>query len=260
VRVLLCSLFASVVMQAQSPWDEPEVAKAFKGLDYVLLVKEEGPCLRRGRLNPDERLAPCSTFKLPHALIALERGVIKLEENLLTCDPKECHHPHDTLGLEKAIRESCVSYFRQVARRIGVEGERAGIKALGYPATGALKPADLFWLEGPTFGISPMEQLSWIHRFYTEDLGVKPAHLQAVRAATRRTETSAWTLYGKTGSSRLLHGQAYGWFVGQVKWKSGRVSDVVVLVKATKGGFLGLMAQEALEHLLMQETQPKARL
>ncbi len=260
MRAWLCLAAVTLSAQSRSPWDEARVASAFKGMDYLLLVNEKDGRLQRGGLDPKALWLPCSTFKLPHALIALERGAITLQNNTLTCDPKECHHAHGTLGLEMAIRESCLSYFRQVARRIGVEGERAGIKALGYPATGALDPADAFWMQSATFGITPEAQLSWIHRFYHEVLGVKPEHLQAVRAATRRTETAAWTLWGKTGSSRLQHGWAHGWFVGQVQWQAGHTSDVVVLVKAKEERFLGLEAQKALEHLLDDATPAKSSL
>ena len=244
--------FAPLVLAAQAPDFSPARVEAiFQGLSYRLLLRDGDRILDRGTLDAEARLLPCSTYKLPHALIALEAGVISLDRNTFTCDPAQCHSDHGTLGLESAIRQSCLSYFRQVARRLGVDREAAGMKALGYPGRGSLTPADAFWVDSPSFGITLREQLTWIHRFYTEDLGVKPAHLAAVRAATRRTEMPAWTLWGKTGSTGAHGGHPHGWFVGRVQWKDGRTSDVALLVTSPpEGRALGLEAQARLEQLL----------
>lgn len=245
------AVLASLTAQAQTfDWAPAKVEAAFAGMSYGLLVQEGDRVIQRGTLASAERLLPCSTYKPAHALIALEAGVLDLTHDQLICDPAQCHHPHGTLGLSEAIRVSCLSYFRQLARKLGPARERAGMRALRYPATGALEPADAFWVDSPSFGITLVEQLAWFRRFYTEDMGVKPAHLEAVRAATRRTETPAWTLWGKTGSTGSNGGHPHGWFVGRVQWKDGHTSYVALLVKSTEGGFLGLEAQARLEKLL----------
>ena len=244
-------LFLVANLAAASPWEPARVDRALAGMDYLLLVRENGTTLRRGGMDPAKRWLPCSTFKLPHALIALEKGAITLDADQLDCNPNECHTGHGRLGLAGAIRASCVSYFRQLARRLGSQAEREGMVALGYPATGSLQPLDGFWLSGPDFGITAREQLAWIHRFYSEGLGVKPEHLAAVRAATRRTEGPGAVLWGKTGSSGgRKDGPPYGWFVGRVAWKDGHSSDVVLLVQEKAPSLLGPEAQARLEGLL----------
>lgn len=239
-------LLGCVVAAGAQGWTGHQVAAAFTPYDQVLLVESAGKSIHRweGKLKATEAFQPCSTFKLPHALVALETGVITLEHNRKTCVPGECHADHGRVGLATAIRQSCVSYFRQTARAIGPARMAAGLARLSYPATGTLEPLDGFWLTGG-MRITAEQQLHWIRRFYTETLPVRAEHLAAVRAATLRGPGSGFTLQGKTGASR----EGFGWFVGQVT-RLGRPSWVVVLLKGR--GATGTEAERRLRNLLTQ--------
>src|SRR5215471_3447658 len=148
---LALSLFAPAATATAAPipppaWTADRVAKEVGSFDYVLLI-DDGKSVHefhRG-LTADEKLPPCSTYKLPHAVIALDAHAIDLDTHFV-CNPKECHADHGDTDLPKAIRESCVSYFRQVARRLGRAGEEAGLRKLGYPRTTVPDPVDSFWL------------------------------------------------------------------------------------------------------------------
>lgn len=240
----------AAALHAAASFAPERVEARFRGLSHLLLIQEGGRIQRFGALDPGEALAPCSTFKLPHAVLALEEGALAPGRMERSCDPKECHRGHRTLGLEAALRHSCVSYFRQVARELGAERERAALARMGYPATGSFRPADGFWLSAEGMGITAHQQLAWIRRFYTEDLGVKPQHLEAVRRASLRADTPAWTLWGKTGSSHPRGALPHGWFVGRIRWKDGREAFVAVLVKGRGFSFLGLEAETRLKALL----------
>lgn len=236
--LLMCTVAAS----AQT-WTDARVAKALAPFDHVLLL-DNGHAVASWTRNlvATEALQPCSTFKLPHALVALETGVISLDRNRKRCDPQECHSDHGEPGLDGAIRESCLSYFRQTARAIGPARMAEWLAKLRYPAVGNPEPLDGFWLTGD-FRITAEQQLAWIRRFYTEPLPVKAEHLEAVRAATRRAGTGGWLIQGKTGSSR----DGFGWFTGQITRK-GQVSWVVVLLRGK--GASGLEAERRLRLLL----------
>ncbi len=249
IRTLLI-FTAGWMLSAQGTWEASRVARAFEGVSYLLLVQEGDQVLQRGTLDPEEALAPCSTYKLAHALIGLEKGVIVPGADGRTCNPDECHASHERLALAEAIRVSCLSYFRQVAREIGPVGEAAGMKALGYPLTGDLQPLDGFWLRGTGLRLTARQQLTWIRRFYAEALPVAKAHLEAVRAASRRVDAANWSLFGKPGSSDPAAPTVHGWFIGKVQWKDGHPSYVVVLLKGPSQGYMGLKAQERLERLL----------
>lgn len=250
-RALLA--LACVSAFAGDPWTEAAVAKAFAPYDYCLLVQEGDARIARSRaIAPTDRFNPCSTYKLPHALMALELGVVT-PETVLHCDGRECHAKHGDITLERAIRESCVGYFRQVARRIGKPREEAMLKRLGYPATEIRDAVDGFWLQGD-FKVSPQEQRDWVRSFYADDLGLKPGVQAAVQAMSEKRRTTAWTLYGKTGSSAPdAEGQAIGWFIGQVVWADGHKSYVSLLVRGKGPAYLGLDAQARLETLLGKE-------
>lgn len=251
VRGML-ALTLATVLHAAAPFAPERVEARFRGLSHLLLIQEGDRTHRFGALDPDEALAPCSTFKLPHAVLGLEEGALAPGRMERTCDPKECHAAHRTLGLEAAIRHSCISYFRQVARELGVARERQALARMGYPATGSFRPADGFWLSTEGMRITAQQQLAWIRRFYTEGLGVKPQHLEAVRRASLRAETPAWTLWGKTGSSGPRGALPHGWFVGRICWKDGREAFVAVLVKGQGFGFLGSEAETRLKALLSE--------
>jgi beta-lactamase class D len=241
VRALLF-LALALVVRAQE-WTEIEVERAFAPFEYVLLLDQGGTVQRWNRnLSAAEAFLPWSTFKLPHALIALDAGVIGPELDRRRCRPSECHADHGELNLEDAIRESCVSYFRQTARAIGPVRMAADLAKLGYPATGPLEPLDGFWLAGG-FKVTPEQQLHWIRRFYTEALPVAQPHLARVRSASLRAPGDGYVLHGKTGTS----GKGLGWFVGQITWVKG-TAWVVILMKGP--GASGPEAERRLRLLL----------
>ncbi|HJW08488.1 MAG TPA: penicillin-binding transpeptidase domain-containing protein [Holophagaceae bacterium] len=249
MRGLVFAALSSMLV-ASSPWSAPAVAKALAPYDYCLLVQEGFQRTERSKgIAPTDRFNPCSTYKLPHALMALDLGVVT-PETVLHCDGTECHAAHGDIRMVEAIRESCVGYFRQVARRIGKVGEEAELRKLGYPVTDIQEPVDSFWLRG-AFKVSPEEQLAWVRRFYTEDFGLRTGMQAVVRAMSEKRRTPAWTLYGKTGSSQAgADGLAHGWFIGEVRWADRRRSFVALVIRGRGPDFLGLEAQKRLETLL----------
>jgi len=225
-------------VRAPSGWTGENVKRAVGPFDYEMLI-DDGVHVREFHhgLSADDRFPPCSTYKLPHAVIGLDAGAIGLDTHF-RCNPKECHADHGDCDLPKAIRESCVSYFRQVAARLGRTGEEAGLKKLGYPRRKVPEPPGAFWLTDPGFAVSTLEQLAFFRRFYTEALPVDAAYLDAVRQMSVRTTLPGLTIAGKTGS-----GKTHGWFVAEItrgaqKWwlallirgegASGMVGEAIV--------------------------------
>src|SRR6187455_3197437 len=73
---------------------------------------------------------PCSTFKIPHAIIALETGVLADASHVERWDGTEqpmdaWERDHD---LGSAIRNSVVWYFRRTAAAIGPDRMRAELE------------------------------------------------------------------------------------------------------------------------------------
>ncbi len=249
-RVAFLSVGFTLGLLAGPPFLVEKTDQAFHGLDYVLLVQEGNEVSQFGKLDPEESLAPCSTFKLPHAALALDRGVVAEGKDLQTCNPNECHSNHGRINLATSIKASCISYYRQVARKVGVEKERESLRRMDYPGRGTFEPSDGFWLTSPGMQITARQQLTWIRRFFVEDLGLKPQGLELVRNASFRAATNQWTLWGKTGSSGPKADRPHGWFVGRIRWADGRTLFVAILVKGQGFGFLGSEAETRLKRLL----------
>jgi beta-lactamase class D len=224
-------------------WTDRQVSQALAPFDYVLLVEQEGVRQQwTHRIAATDAFQPCSTFKLVHALVALDTGVVSLQDSTRRCEPRECHDDHGLIDLPGAIQRSCVSYFRQCARAIGPARMAQALARLGYPATGTLEPLDRFWLTGG-MRITAEQQARWVRRFYTTELPVAAEALAAVRAASRLPPEPGCILHGKTGSSR----QGFGWFMGQVT-RAGSRAWVVVLLKGS--GATGREAEQRLRLLL----------
>jgi len=249
-HVVSLVLGCALGLYAGPPFLIEKTDQAFQGLDYVLLVQEGDEITQLGRLDPEEPLAPCSTFKLPHAALALNHGAISEGNDLRTCNPLECHSAHGRIDLATSLKVSCISYYRQIARQIGVVKERESLQRMGYPGRGTFEPGDGFWLTSPGMQITARQQLAWIRRFYSEDLGIKARDLERVRNASLRASTSRWTLWGKTGSAGPKADRPHGWFVGRIRWVDGRTMFVAILVKGRGFDFLGSEGETRLKRLL----------
>ena len=67
------------------------------------------------------------------------------------------------MGLRDAIKMSNVPIYQELARRIGLERMREGVKKLGYGNMEIGSVVDRFWLAGP-LAISAVEQTDFLRR------------------------------------------------------------------------------------------------
>lgn len=164
------------------------------------------------RLNPEhaaERASPCSTFKIPNTLIALEAGAVTLEDSHLPRDPAKApardwwpaHWDRDH-DLASALRGSVVWYFQELARRVGEEAMQRRLDGLGYGNRDLSGGIDRFWLSS-TLAISADEQVALLGRLLSDGAGFAPEHRAALREPLLVSEGHGWTWYGKTGSCTL---------------------------------------------------------
>jgi beta-lactamase class D len=180
------------------------------------------------------RTAPASTFKIPHALIALELGVVTDPMQPVAWDGSE--QPFDTWerdhSLDSAMKSSVLWFFRRTAARIGAERMRAQLARLRYGSDGFEGDHTLFWTNGD-FVVSPAEQLDFLARLFRGELPVSRAHVDAVKAAflmppgkiTNAAGTHdfdiGWPVVrAKTGNTSV-GGERVSWLVGQLE-RDGR--------------------------------------
>jgi len=159
------------------------------------------------------RMVPASTFKIPNTLIALEEGVITDEKQVLKWDGKDravaAWNRDQTL--ESAFKSSCIWFYQELARKIGLERYNAWLTKLSY-GNGQVGPnPDNFWLEGD-LRISAQEQVAFLKRLYRRELPVKKTSYELLRRLMVVEQTPDYTVSAKTGWVGKI-----GWYVGYVE-------------------------------------------
>lgn len=159
---------------------------------FVLLDLDGGEPLVAGEQSCDERTIPASTFKVPHALIALDTGVVTDPEATVAWDGRKYwldswNRDHN---LRTAIYESVVWFFQGTARAIGRERMRDYLRAFDYGDAEVEGPIDGFWLEGGSLGVSPRETLRFWADLYRDRLPRGAAHLPRLRGMLARPPSS----------------------------------------------------------------------
>lgn len=173
--------------------------------------------------------SPCSTFKIPNALIGLQTGAVDGPDAVKAWDGVERTRPevnrdHD---LASAIRDSVVWYFQALARDIGSEAMAQWLAELEYGNQDISGGIDRFWL-GSSLKIDAYGQLDIVQRLYRGALPFRETDQEQVRDMLAQRSDLAGTLYGKTGSC-LGDPDAgtpdHGWFVGWVDWTGRRAGN-----------------------------------
>jgi len=180
------------------------------------------------RYNPErcsKRFSPCSTYKIPHSLIALETGVASGPDYLLRWDgvKRPIDDWNHDLTLQDAVRVSAVWYFQRIAPRIGAKRMQHYLDAISYGNRDISGGITQFWL-GDSLKISADEQVEFISRLQRGTLAPFSARNQAtVREIIRQPPLPGVppgaVLRGKTGTDGDLKKNTitFGWFVGTVE-------------------------------------------
>lgn len=201
-------------------WSAIDFSAHFGGLETCVVLREiGGPTVLRH--NPERcrvRLTPCSTFKIPNALIGLETGVLSGPDHLMKWDGKpqwiESWERDHTLAT--AIRDSVLWYFQNVAEAVGMERMTKFIDAIDYGNRDLSGGIRRFWLES-TLKISADEQAAFVEKLYTGRLPFAEKTVGQVKQMLVRESGRDWTFSGKTGSAATDGHYTLAWFVGHVK-------------------------------------------
>lgn len=199
---------------------------------FLLYDEQSRQTVREPSEACSTRLTPASTFKIPHALAALDAGIVSGPHDTFRYDGAALYferwqRDHD---LASAMRDSVVWYFQRIAERMGIDRERAYLKAFDYGNQDASGSLTSFWL-GDSLKISPEEQLTFLLRFFggrvpiredaartVQEILVQPVG-SIVNAAGEHSFAAPWpegtTVYAKTGSAED-QGRAVRWLVGRI--------------------------------------------
>jgi beta-lactamase class D len=169
------------------------------------------------------RFATASTFKLPHALFALDAGVVRDEFQVIPWDGTRHAIPawNRDQDLRSSMRNSTVWVYQDFARAIGREREREYLERLDYGNADASGELSEFWLNG-TLRISAFEQIAFLRRLYRNSLPFAVEHQRLVKDLAIVAAGSDWILRAKTGWGVRVEPQV-GWWVGWVERPEGAI-------------------------------------
>jgi beta-lactamase class D len=187
---------------------------------FVLAPLDGGRETVVGGAECDRRTLPASTFKIPHALIALQTGVLT-GATVMKWDgtPQDFKSWEGDQTLDSAIKSSVVWFFQRAARAIGRERELQRLRALTYGSRTFTREVDRFWLNGD-LTISPREQLAFLKAMFGYQLPIDARHIDTVKAAMTMPP-------GKLSNAAGLHDFPLAWPAGTIarmKTGNGEVS------------------------------------
>lgn len=221
-------LLACGVTAGAQPWQErpdwaPFFAEAGVKGTMAILDERSGSRWVFDQIRSQHRYSPASTFKIPHALFALEAGVVRDEFQVFTWDgvKRSFESWNQDQTLRSSMRFSTVWLYQLFARQIGAEREREYLQRIGYGSAGFSGPVDEFWLNG-ALEITALEQIAFLQRLYRNELPFKLEHQRLVKDIMINAAGREWILRAKTGWS-VRDDEQVGWWVGWVERPEGAV-------------------------------------
>jgi beta-lactamase class D len=207
---------------------EPDFARLFAGRDgcfELYDLKTDKLVVRSNSHRCALRTSPCSTFKVPLALMAFDSGVLKDETSVMKWDGSKTVRDEWNRDQTAAtwMQYSVVWFSQRLTPELGMDKVKAYLSLFDYgnqDMSGGLTTA---WLES-SLQVSPDEQLRFWRRFWREELKVSKHAFEVTKKITLvDTSASKWTLHGTTGSGAVgssgpsqTDNLWLGWFVGHV--------------------------------------------
>ena len=227
VMSVLCLLLAAAPSCAADWTPRPDWATFFEqaGARGTIVVADE----RDGRqwvhngIRAQQRFVPASTFKVPHALFALDAGLVRDEFQVFRWDgvERDIAAWNRDQDLRSSMRNSTVWVYQGFARALGEARERDYLRRAGYGNADLSGDIERFWLDGP-LRISAVEQVAFLRRLYRNELPFAVEHQRLVKDIMIVEAGRDWILRAKTGWAGRTDSQV-GWWVGWIERKDGAV-------------------------------------
>ena len=210
-----------------NPYENVDLSHFLEGVDGTFVFYDLGREIEIvvNAERAKTRFSPYSTFKIPNTLIALETGAatgplmeIKWDEKKY---PKEAWWDEvlKPMGirwdrdhtLKSAFQNSCVWFFKELAKKIGTEKMQTFLNNFDYGNKDISGGIDAFWLES-SLKISAIEQIAFLKKLVQSTLPIrKKTRTDALQVFEREKKANS-ILYAKTGT-----GKDIGWFVGFIE-------------------------------------------
>jgi beta-lactamase class D len=207
---------------------EPDFTRIFAGRDgcfELYDLKADKLVVRSDPRRCAQRTSPCSTFKVPLALMAFDSGILVDESSPMKWDGiktgRDAWDRDQTA--ETWMRNSVVWFSQRLTPVLGAAKVKGYLSRFDFGNRDMSGGLTIAWL-GSSLQVSPDEELRFWRRFWREDLPVSKHAFEMTKKITLvDVSKSGWTLHGKTGSGAVgasgankRSGLWLGWFVGHV--------------------------------------------
>lgn len=227
IFIVLLIFTAQTLAIASDFQERPDWGHFFtdQGVDGTIVVIDErvnGHWIYQ-KDRASKRYSPASTFKIPHALFALDAGVVKDEFQVFKWDGKKRTYDfwNKDQTLRSSMRDSVVWVYQQFATAIGEKAEKEYLKKINYGNADFSGPVEYFWLN-ESLKISAFEQIAFLQRLYRNELPFSIEHQRLVKDIMIVEAGKYWIFRAKTGT--YMNGnKGYGWYVGWVEHPEGAV-------------------------------------
>jgi beta-lactamase class D len=211
ISSLLCIFSTTLVFSAEE--------------NFLLVNGNSGASLLEVGPHIDERVTPCSTFKVALSLMGFDSGILQDENSPIWLFQEGYDDSLESWKNSQTprswMKNSCVWFSRILTARLGMQKFEFYLAAFDYgnqDASGGLTKA---WLSS-SLKISTREQVAFIQKILHKRHPVSPNAIDITRQILFLEELpNGWKLFGKTGWAELVKTpegrNELGWFIGWVE-------------------------------------------
>ena len=219
-----------------------------------------------GEENCKVRHSPCSTFKVPLAVMAFDSGILKDEMQILKWDGVKdsrevANKDHDARSW---MKDSIVWFSQRLTPLMGKEKFQSYVDKFEYGNKDLSAGIKESWLvspaaDGPALKISGYEQIEFMKKLWTGKLPSSPRATKLTQEITFLEMTpKGYSFSGKTGSNSYGKNskKALGWFISHIQkgdeeyLTAGNFLDVKPAESTDPGGF---RMKEITKQILIQK-------
>jgi beta-lactamase class D len=174
-----------------------------------------------------KQLSPCSTFKVPLAVMAFDSGVLKDETQVLKWDGKkdvrqESNQDHSA---KTWMRDSIVWFSQRITPKLGKVQFQKYLDQFDYGNKDISAGITEAWIvspasEGPALKVTAYEQSEFMKKLWSNQLPASERAMRLTREITfLESSPNGFQMNGKTGSN-YYDGEKkvrLGWFVSHIQ-------------------------------------------
>jgi beta-lactamase class D len=208
IRIVLCILCFAIPAFASPP-----TSTKYNTTAVILDLNTSKRTVINAK-RADERLSPCSTFKILNSIISLDTKAVKDENETIKWDGtvREYAAWNRDHSMRSAVSVSTVWFYQELARRVGAKKMGDGVKAARYGNMDTSKTLTDFWLGGGSLKNSANEQVEFLAKMLKNELPFSVRSVSIAKEIMTLEKKEGYVFGGKTGSCGGV-----GWFVGFVE-------------------------------------------